>query len=173
MTDKLKITKEQEDTLNLFHESFMQVNGLDYKLKQFITHRPCYKDDDYFSSLYSFTPEQFALLLCGWYEVEQPFQVGEFVVDEQMGKFGTVYKVGEVIVTVKWNTGAFSDYTHKTTLLRHATDEEIEQEKKSRTIGEFETMMEKISDLYDSKETANSMVKKYAKGRFNLKEDTP
>jgi len=127
--DKIKITKEQRESL----ESFVN----DVSGNQFVTNKQLLQEFIEGDHWYlDFTPEQFALLLCGWYEVEQPFEVGDWVY------FG--YKDKEYIakIAVKHDNGMIhldipSLYQDGPAMfrdreLRHATPEEIEREKKRR-----------------------------------------
>ena len=68
--EKIKITEEQEKALKYWKDNQEEFNS-------FIKGRESYIRS--YKPLNDFTPEQFALLLCGWYEVEQPFKVGDWV----------------------------------------------------------------------------------------------
>ena len=68
--ERIRITREQEEALKDF-----QKYGTGFK--NFVERDFNYTD--IFAPLNDFTPEQFALLLCGWYEVEQSFKVGDWV----------------------------------------------------------------------------------------------
>ena len=77
--EKIVITEEEKVALAdyVLSQEKMKLNVIDH----FIENKK--RDNRPFVSLYKplnrFTPEQFALLLCDWYEVEQPFKVGDWV----------------------------------------------------------------------------------------------
>ena len=77
--EKIVITEEEKVALAdyVLSQEKMKLNVIDH----FIENKK--RDNRPFVSLYKplnrFTPEQFALLLCDWYEIEQPFKVGDWV----------------------------------------------------------------------------------------------
>lgn len=74
--EKIKITREQEDSLELLIDKNKNIHNL---FEGLILCKERCISSDIIESLLDFSPEQFALLLCGWYEVEQPFEVGDWV----------------------------------------------------------------------------------------------
>ena len=78
IVEKIKITKEQEEVLKRYK---VYNNGL----AAFLSNDGWLEDT--FLELKTFTPEQFALLLCGWYEVERTFKVGDWVYDKGLGLY--------------------------------------------------------------------------------------
>jgi len=76
--EKIKITVEQEKALSSYVKLFETLDNTPFK--NFI------EKDSPFKGMYNvlngFTPEQFSLLLCGWYEIEKPFKVGDWVVNK-------------------------------------------------------------------------------------------
>jgi len=82
--NKLIISKDVERAL----ETFMDYDGdLDFFVQQ--------KDDfiEGYEPLSRFTVEQMALLLCGWYEVEKPFKVGDWVYREISDSYEKIERV--------------------------------------------------------------------------------
>ena len=129
---EMKITKEQEKALKrLLHEWEVPRREIIEKSIKGGWISPN------LSQLNDFTHEEIALLLCGWYEVEQPFKVGDWVVDEGLNRVGKLEHYNEDTFIVEWVTGTESYYKHKSLLIRHATPEEIAQEKERRRWAEF------------------------------------
>ncbi|WP_163526647.1 hypothetical protein [Halobacillus ihumii] len=122
MTDKLVITKEQSGALDLF-------NSYDLLFIDFIN--PETEWVGAFKSLNNFTPEQFALLLCGWYTVEEPFKVGDWVVH---GLAEKIFKadIGKVTKLVEDGLHADNGMGGYIGAFRKATPQEIAQEKERR-----------------------------------------
>ena len=129
MTEKVKITKEQERALgSLLHKWELPKREIIAKSIEKGWISPNH------SSLNDFTPEEIALLLCGWYEVEQPFQVGDWVYKSFLGpSVARITKIvdDEIVSTDDKNLRGTDLRVYKTKL-RHATPEEIAQEKKRR-----------------------------------------
>ncbi|WP_176140661.1 hypothetical protein [Halobacillus salinus] len=81
--------------------------------------------------LNDFTPEQFALLLCGWYEVEEPFNVGDWVMHHAC-------KRPEKAVRINDRNELESEYSlDRLSEFRHATPDEIAQEVERRKWAAF------------------------------------
>lgn len=94
--DKVKITVEQEEALNSFKNAMNEfgTNPLEYRKKYILAINE-------WVAINKFPLEQLALLLCGWYEVEQPvkFEVGDWFSDE--GEYFKVAHIGEDLYSVK------------------------------------------------------------------------
>ena len=91
--EKLKITREQEEALKDFKKY-----GTGFK--NFVE-----RDFNYtniFAPLNDFTPEQFALLLCGWYEVEQPFKVGDWVFNPNHFSYAKIKKIQKNVIDYRY-----------------------------------------------------------------------
>ena len=84
--NKLIISEDVERAL----ETFMDYDG---DLEFFV------QEKEYFSGGYEplkqFTVEQFALLLCGWYEVEKPFKVGDWVYREISDSYEKIERIAD------------------------------------------------------------------------------
>ena len=100
------------------------------------------------------TPQQFALLLCGWYVVEQPFQVGDWVYhktstlrNEYVGRLTNITSNNSGWIDRSYKNG--NQVSAKMKELRHATPEEIAQEKKRRFWAELGREVDeyKIGDI--------------------------
>ncbi|QAS52404.1 hypothetical protein [Halobacillus litoralis] len=132
--EKIKITKEQYEDFKHF------TNGrhADPVMRDFIEHKPNINyslDED-------FTPQQFALLLCGWYEVQELYGIGDWIVYENeyhtcvMEVTGT--KSGHIVVD-GYHQGFqnLNEISINSPLIRLATPEEEEQEKERRKWAEI------------------------------------
>lgn len=73
--EKVKITKEQEEALLLFMDNEKDSDIFYILNVELGNWSSCYK------SLNKFSIESFSYLLNGWYEVEQPFKVGDWLYD--------------------------------------------------------------------------------------------
>ena len=123
--EKLKITREQEKAIEWYRENFTNEGAI----QDFIRDRH--------PALSEFTTEQFALLFLEWYEVEPEFKVGDWVIftDEPEDEpiFGRINKN----MIVEWDDDVTNNYDeiqklYKEGHLRHATPEEIAEEKERR-----------------------------------------
>ncbi len=133
--DKIKITKRQEGILvNLLGEYGVD-KAMEYRM-----------GDGSFNLSFpksKYTPEQFALLLCGWYEIEQPFEVGDWVttnIKNREPKTGKIYEVkegayGKIFWMDRKTLIGDNDINIYGDKIRKATPEEIEREKKRRFWG--------------------------------------
>lgn len=83
--EKVKITREQEKALETWIRSINNNN-----LEGFINSKLRGKWKDSLKPLNSITPEQFSHMLNGWYEVEEPFEVGDWVYEHRTGKYHKV-----------------------------------------------------------------------------------
>jgi len=81
--EKIKITREQEEALESY-KIFIRELKTD-SIQYFIDNFEYWQTE--FKPLQTFTPEQFLKLLCGWYEVEQPFKVGDWVYNKLTRKY--------------------------------------------------------------------------------------
>ena len=133
MTSKLKITHEQEEALQKFiNEPMRNTNS---KLAYYIERQNEMPFMHEYISLNDFTPEQFALLLCGWYEVEKSFKEGDWI-----DWFGSICKVtkaerstsGRLLIHTDESEGHVYEEECK-----KATPEEIAQEKERRKWAEI------------------------------------
>ncbi len=139
--DKIKITQGQKEGLHEFVNENTDIGHLPMSeelLEIFIENRKHWCSEQR-QSIADFTPEQFALLLCGWYEVkfEEEYPKGSFVV-----KMGEVWEVdhpqadghkdnGTCFLALKRSDGVvYHNILRKE--IRKATAEEIEREKKRR-----------------------------------------
>lgn len=83
--EKWKITRELENEF----EEYMSCGGsctdvLESYVRDFKHHKELKR---HFPNLATLTIEQFALLLCGWYEVVQSFEVGDWVFDNDDNRY--------------------------------------------------------------------------------------
>jgi len=131
--NKLVITKEQEEKLKEFE---WHTTSKEDAFKLYKNKDPLYYGVTTFYS--NFTPEQFALLLCGWYEVEESFKVGDWVTYNKFAEDNTDTSIitdvqqDNISVDVKSASGKNLKIFKVARGLRHATAEEIAQEKRCR-----------------------------------------
>lgn len=85
-----------------------------------------------YENLYKLTPEQFALLLCDWYEVEPEFKEGDWIHNNVTGRVAKMDDRG-YDEEVAW---VDDDKVNFFTEFRHATPEEIAEEKERRFFNE-------------------------------------
>lgn len=115
--EKIKITVEQEKALSSYVKLFETLDTT--PLKNFIEKASPFKG--MYNILNGFTPEQFSLLLCGWYEVEKPFKVGDWVYDSLSGNYAKIVNLHDgyikFLITTNFNTNYWvsSDYIEKVT----------------------------------------------------------
>ena len=137
--EKLVISKEQEEAFLKYTDSMPP----SVHLKYFIDNHKEWCAE--YGSLSNFTPQQFALLLCGWYKVKEPFKVGDWVKSNSTSKVARIDERG-VMDDRAWvddfEVNFFIDF-------RHATPEEIAQEKKRRFWAELGREVDeyKIGDI--------------------------
>lgn len=110
--EKLKITREQEKAIEWYRENFTNEGAI----QDFIRDRH--------PALSEFTTEQFALLFLEWYEVEPEFKLNDYVWHTENDTILKLDDEDRVEFANKY-------YTEKDKL-RHATPEEIQQEKERR-----------------------------------------
>ena len=136
---KIMITQEQKGSFDYYMQDFR--DSAEESFNRFIEHKHMWGHE--YKPLNDFTPQQFALLLCGWYEVEQPFQVGDWCIWEKAERGITrkyPFKLqsysprteGEAYFPDKWPKPVCGGNAILANELRRATPEEIAQEKKRR-----------------------------------------
>ena len=110
--DKVKLTSKQEEALKEFKK--------DDKFEKFVNQRHLFRN--VYKPLKDFTPEQFALMLVGWYEVEPSFKEGDIVTSERTGVIYRIVKLHELSADLK--TGSNNIATLYLEDIRPATDVE-------------------------------------------------
>lgn len=88
-------------------------------------------------------PEKMALILCDWFEVEPEYKVGDFVANKTTLEIYGVVSVNENNLTLQRDEfkgiSSFSE-------IRHATPEEIKQEKERRTDRKLNELLSTLSN---------------------------
>ena len=85
IVEKIKITREQEGEFKKYLRLECSTSDIESYISDYGTVL-----QKHYPNLYKVKPEQFALLLCGWYEVEEPFKVGDWVYDKGLGLYRKV-----------------------------------------------------------------------------------
>ena len=124
--DKLTISKEEEKLIGEYREVVPEAHRW---IEQFRKYQKAPFNAAQFTPLLDFTPQQFALLLCGWYEVEEPLKVGDWAVHKKRGYIGRVI-TEHAMNRVK--SDARPSLQTPIEHFRHATPDEIAQEVERR-----------------------------------------
>lgn len=137
MTEKVKLTREQAEALELYKANTGKDLGW---VQYFVEYRHCFNYE--YLPLKGFTFDEFArvLYLPDSYEVEEEYKVGDWVVNTANSRIAKVEKDAPDRV---WVDDEKARYFMKSAL-RHATPEEIKAEKERRVwkkigreVGEF------------------------------------
>ena len=86
--EKVKITSKEEMV-------FVEFVADGCKLRDFVVCKDDYEPEDFYYPLRRFTPEQFSLLLCGWYEVIEEYKVGDYLYEYSEDVFYKITSVGK------------------------------------------------------------------------------
>ena len=126
--DKLVITQEQERSF-LDFKSTNKDCKTEEMLELFNDNHKHWESQSR-KGIASFTPQQFALLLCGWYEVEEEYTIGDWVIYLHSNQIFMVKGIG-IDGSIMTDDPTNGKYTHSSHY-RKATPEEIAQEKERR-----------------------------------------
>ena len=185
--DKLKITKEQEKALRKINETYGIEGGEQgnaHKVINRFIESENWNCKGNWGSFHDFTPEQFALLLCGWYTVEEEFKVGDWVYNETVGRYAPIDQRGVDDESVWVDDEEFNFF--RKSQIRKATPEEIAQEQNrrkwaeiGRSVNEYRNgdiiespdgVMGRVGDTYDEDIVAVDLEKTPIVHEFHAKD---